>query len=345
MASSNGRKPKPKYEPSAAQQALLAKQKITGGRFEPHNPQSPIQYKHRTGAETPGVTAAITEALGKVRKSGAWTEFPKEPVVEPVHITPEIAGDWLARNTSNRKLRDARVNMIARDIMLGNWTPLTGDTIKFSPKGELLDGQHRLLACIVANTPIDSYVAFGVPKEAFRTFDTGLKRRVTDALFVAGEQETRILGATLNALYRWLVGSTFSYGSSPTNSELLAVLDSAPTVRESAKVAAQVRRRLPGALWGIVGACHYLFNERHPEAAEYFFEKLEHGSGLAEDDPIYVLRERLVRRMPSSGLGFRAAQEQGVLFVKTWNAYRAGERWTGPRSLRFREGEPVPEIA
>ena len=58
--------------------------------------------------------------------------------------------------------------------MQNNWS-LTGETIKFGTDGLLKDGQHRLYACIRANTPFDTHAIFGINPETFQHIDVGKK--------------------------------------------------------------------------------------------------------------------------------------------------------------------------
>lgn len=288
-----------------------------------------------------GTAAAITKALKMVPENG---RVPEGEGVVAMEITPELAGDLLAKNINNRKLRDPRVMRIAKDITDGRWADLNGETIKLSHNGQVLDGQHRLAAVLVANKSIWTYVAFGVRDDAFHTIDTGLKRSGADTLFVAGEEGAQGLAKTLNAMWRYLSDGTFRYRSNPTNEQLLQVLEATPGLRESAEVAKRVNKRVRGLPIGVAAVLHYLFSEIDAEDASYFFETLRTGTGLGADDPIYHLRERLVPAKPLAGQTFNYQHEAAVVVIKAWNAYRRGLPLTN-KSLRYWEDEKLPEIA
>lgn len=296
----------------------------------------------RGGASQRTQAKTVRHAIKKI-SVGTNGKLPSDGVVA-MTITPEIAGDWLGHNTANRKVRDFRAVKLAEEIRAGRWFPLNGETIKFSPDGVLLDGQHRLLACIIADSPIETYAAFGVDAAAFKTIDQGFKRSVKDALYVAGEAEDiGQLAAALNAMYRWLTSGSFIFATAPSTEEALDILRMSPGLRESVKVAKRLKKRVPGVSWGLFGCLHYLMNEVDAEDCSYFFEKLIDGVGLASDDPIYHLRERLLRPLGAAGTGFRQQQEIAVLTVKAWNAFRASKMFTS-RSLRYWPDEAVPEI-
>lgn len=96
-------------------------------------------------------------------------------------ITPEIAGQMLAKNDVNRKLREHRCAFLSRAIDEDHWVT-THQGIAFSRSGRLLDGQHRLRAVIMANKAIDVWVARNVPDEAFAVMDAGLQRKMSERI-------------------------------------------------------------------------------------------------------------------------------------------------------------------
>ena len=72
-------------------------------------------------------------------------------------ITPQIAQEWATLNTRNRPVRYAKVAQFARDMKAGRWH-MTGDPIQFGISGRLLNGQHRLWACIMSDTAFETVV-------------------------------------------------------------------------------------------------------------------------------------------------------------------------------------------
>lgn len=64
--------------------------------------------------------------------------------MEIVKITPDMAEKWLGRNPRNRHVRQRDVVRYAQSMLAGEWL-VTGEAIKFSFDGNLIDGQHRLL--------------------------------------------------------------------------------------------------------------------------------------------------------------------------------------------------------
>lgn len=100
-------------------------------------------------------------------------------------VTPEIAEDFLSRNTHNRPVRAAHVAELAHDMRLGRWR-LTHQGIAFDVHGRLADGQHRLLAVVMAGVAVRMLVTTMVEPEACGVIDTNAKRTATDALVLSG---------------------------------------------------------------------------------------------------------------------------------------------------------------
>jgi hypothetical protein len=93
---------------------------------------------------------------------------------------------WLEnKNGYNRKVSQRHVDNIARDIRAGNWQ-VTHMGIAFDPSGQLIDGQHRLWAIFMADTPVDIYVWFNVSQESLQAVDRGRIRSISDVMNIAG---------------------------------------------------------------------------------------------------------------------------------------------------------------
>jgi hypothetical protein len=101
-----------------------------------------------------------------------------EPRTEKIKITPAQAKRWLAQNTdSNRRLSDRTIEAYAREMKADRWE-LTHQGIAFNVTGELIDGQHRLSAIVLADVPITMMVTTGLPLEYNSPLDIGYNRTI-----------------------------------------------------------------------------------------------------------------------------------------------------------------------
>lgn len=107
---------------------------------------------------------------------------------EEILITPAQAAEWLQLNmANNRKLDKATVKRYAHIMKQGGWN-LTHQGIAFDEEGRLIDGQHRLVAICMANTPVRMLVTWGVKHvdgEAF-SIDVGRKRTLKNIMQISG---------------------------------------------------------------------------------------------------------------------------------------------------------------
>lgn len=256
---------------------------------------------------------------------------------EFVTITPPMAKAWLALNVANyRPLKPRRVKSLAEDIKNGRWQE-NGESIKFDVEGNLIDGQHRLSACVSSNAPFRSLVVRGVRDDV--AIDRGRPRNLSDTLRRRGEKEYTALATALRWLHAYekdRLRSVIGDASPATDQELLLVLERHPGIRESVsggRVAKQLLRH------SMAVGFHYIATLRSSkETADIFFEKLVKGADLTPVDPIYHFRERLLKNMGAKAKLPR--HEICALFIKAWNA------WIHERpvnNLRWRASGPRPE--
>lgn len=222
----------------------------------------------------------------------------------------------------------------------GQWH-LNGQTIKISSSGKLLDGQHRLEAAKKAKRAFPSIVVEGLPDESFSSLDIGRRRGVADILRERGESHTIILASSLRWL--WMIRNevVLAANSSPTNGELLRLLEENPGIRQSLRHVSAIREIMGS---GIAAALHYTFATRDPVQANEFFSRLMDGVQLSDTSPIYHLRERLIRTRASHRVRLAEA-ERVALAIKAWNAFRQGRPmqllvWRNRGATR--EALPVP---
>src|SRR5579859_2761229 len=105
----------------------------------------------------------------------------EEVYTETVLVTPEIARQWLTLNVVNRPVSMRNVEAIAWDIKHGKWR-LTHQGIAFNRDLQLIDGQHRLHAVVVANAVVPMRVSYNIDGDYYAPIDTGRARTVAHVL-------------------------------------------------------------------------------------------------------------------------------------------------------------------
>lgn len=94
-------------------------------------------------------------------------------------ITPEIAKQLLEGCEFNRTLKPKQVNDIASYMVRNEWE-LNGEAIVFTKSGKLVNGNHRLNACIKSGASFKTCVIVGIDDEQSNIYDIHAKRRMAD---------------------------------------------------------------------------------------------------------------------------------------------------------------------
>jgi hypothetical protein len=101
-----------------------------------------------------------------------------------ITVSPEMATSFLERNTRNRPVRKAVVLFLKNAILRNEWIT-THQGIAFDEHGVLIDGQHRLLAIVASNAPVEMMVTWGISRAAFSVIDTITPRKISDLLGIS----------------------------------------------------------------------------------------------------------------------------------------------------------------
>jgi hypothetical protein len=169
-----------------------------------------------------------------------------------------------------------------------------------------------------ARRAFPAIVVEGVPEICLGSLDVGHKRSLGEILRDRGEVNTASLASALRWLWMLKHEVILAANTSPTNGEMLELLEENPGIRNGQKYAASLRDFMGS---GITAALHFVFSEKSADQADAFFERLVDGVELTSTNPIYHLRERLIKIRASHRV--RAAEAERVaLAIKAWNAFR-----------------------
>lgn len=115
-------------------------------------------------------------------------------------ITPEMAGRYLEHNIRNRRISTSALTNCIYHLISGQWM-VNGDSIKFSNTNALLDGQHRLRACVETGRSFVSVVVRGLDDSAFATIDSGKTRTAADVLTIGKVPHASQMAAAAKRLF------------------------------------------------------------------------------------------------------------------------------------------------
>lgn len=136
------------------------------------------------------------------------TDFKEESKIElyPNVVTStesigvEQAKTLLASNFKNRSPNTRRVGEYARAMQSGEWG--LGDPLMFDKYGDLINGQHRLMAVSRSGCNVEFIIIRGLEPESKKYIDTGMSRTIAQILTMRGvgtNMDRRV--ATIKAMF------------------------------------------------------------------------------------------------------------------------------------------------
>lgn len=259
-------------------------------------------------------------------------------------ITPDMAKEMLGSNTNNRNVSRKQVELFARTMAQQAWQ-MNGEAIKFSGTGRLLDGQHRLLACVESGVPFRTLVIRGLPEETQETMDAGKTRTMANVLELQGRSNTKQLATVARSIYlseQLGVEAACLNSASPTRNELLSFIENTPrledTLRQASAFYVKSNHLISVSMAALI---YWTFSEIDGEACERFFDMLATGANLDEGNPILVLRNTLFDINKRGAHSDRTSRRRIVgITVKAWNKWREGAT---VKLLKFSPTEQFPD--
>lgn len=263
-----------------------------------------------------------------------------------VLITPVLAKELLLKNNSNRRVTKDTVALYANDMRCGRWKEDTAEFIKIADDGDILDGQHRLLAIIESDTCINFQVAFNVSKSVFDVLDTGKVRSSADVFSIEKIENFTIISAIIKS---YLVISKnnktdlnkSSKSQKLTNTIILQEYKNRPEFWQqvasfSQKGYKNFAQILPQSF---IGTLYSYFYDISPEDSRSFINQLCSGDAISNSS-ISVLRQALLKDKISQRK--MQAQDKLAIIIKTWNAVRLGKNYRIMKFDRNVENMPRP---
>lgn len=269
--------------------------------------------------------------------------------IGPLTISPEVAVEMLGSNTANRRRKDLKIDRYARDMMNGSWR-LTGQSVQFSRSGRLLDGQNRLMACIKAGVPFQTFVSVGLDDDAMISIDKGTPRSFADDLTILGYSNANRLAAAVSAIYRYMLTDDVAALAAQTqrvsmsSDEGFEVLKEHPGIESTMGELGRRDKLRKVAPMSIIDSFAYVVGRVHHDDMVYFFDRIGNPVGLKEGSPILALisacESDSIKRNRIGVRGGLNSQYKVALLTKAWNAYMDGRSVS---RLSYRAGGARPE--
>ena len=257
-------------------------------------------------------------------------------------ITPSFANELLINSTTkNRTVNNRNVLKYANEIKQGRWR-LNGESIKLDYNGNILDGQHRLLAIINANVEIETMVTTGLDPIVFATLDTGKKRDGGDVLSTYGVYNSRAVASTIKMvkqLDKGMYGDSGSASRVLSNEDFPIIYAQDPSgYQDSVKFASKMYKVFQMALTPtLISTFDYYLTRRYSkDISRNFLERLCLGCELTEDSPILALRNRLLANKLNNKNEKLFQSDIIKYMIVGFNKYYQGKK---SRQLKLPEGE------
>jgi hypothetical protein len=236
-----------------------------------------------------------------------------------VDVNKDLAAKMLElRDASQRNLARDRVAEIRNDIDNGRWEN-TGDPVRFSPDGTLVDGQHRLSAFVSAKDDAlvipDMTVVILKSKRSLDVVDTGKSRTVNDIRKMTGRTSVpaRVVGGIA------FEASNFDQKITLSKIEKNTLVDNCPYI-DNIRALANAGGSTP------VLAAAIRCMKKDEQAAFKFFSAAVANHHMVDDkfySPLQVLATWLKEQTHSGG-GHAIRRETVVRCIHAWNAFREG---------------------
>ena len=254
-------------------------------------------------------------------------------------FTPLLA-EWILQrlNNNNRSRRPAKIRRFCAAMRQKEFL-LTGDTVKFTRGGLLLDGQNRLTACVQAGVPFKTHCVFGIDDRAFPVIDSNAVRTNPDTMKIAGIVDWRLAAQATRGLIIAASENPADRGKSIENPELLDYYRT--EINESRfnwakERAIQVPKRI--IPHGTLLAHLYLFHSKDAKLAARFADDLANGVKAGAK---ILSRLELLRKQNAGRIHENLVK---AFLILAWNAYRANETVTAA-TLKWSEAKDYPGIA
>jgi len=249
-----------------------------------------------------------------------------EMIIDIILVTPDIAREYLEKNTGNfRPMKPELVKDYKGIMQKGQWT-FSDSVIAFNNKGIMVNGQHRCKAIIESGVSTYNLVVWKFPDHY--SIDNHSKRTMADHLRHEGVPNPTLAASGLRLVYDFKKNGVKKFSgyiggkTGASNKEMIDLYYSIPNYDKSVKIGGR-KSKMKLAPPSFICGLHSIWSQDDEEAADKFMEAFQLGFGLDRNDPIYMLRERLLRNAETQT---RKLEKRVILalIIKAWNLFVTG---------------------
>lgn len=261
-------------------------------------------------------------------------------------ITPAMAKRFLEKNTNNRSMNEVNLAGIVSEMNRKNFH-LTGESIKIAENGDLLDGQHRLMAIVKTGQSIKMLVVEGLENTSFKYIDTGRKRQASDVLAIEKIKNPAKIAAMCKFIINFQRGNFIHaatqradrFKARLTNADISTFVEkNKESIYDSYPYGFNRQNKLISGTF--LSSFHYIVKKIDEVKADDFCHKLGTGEDVQKDSSISLLRQRLLADIRAKNK--MKPLEKMALICKAWNLYRSNKKVTILTWNSTREAFPKP---
>lgn len=272
----------------------------------------------------------------------AKMDFPllgREIRISAVWVDSQTSKQLLKMNVHNRNLSRKQIDQIKRDIASDKWA-FTGDAIRVSDEGVLIDGQHRLVGVDQVGARVPMLIIEGLDPQASGWIDQNRRRSVPDILRfrdITVSNVTTCAGAASILMQADL--------STPATREMVAdyveehseelqrvaqwaknMCNESPMARSKTRI--NSRALSPGPLTALV--IYMLRQGANAKLLEEFIEGVATGLSRTEEDKVtYAAMRKRIESVPlftgSGGAQYPVLLTEGfAVFIQAYNRWADG---------------------
>ena len=258
-------------------------------------------------------------------------------------VTPTLAKQYLEANVKNRNVNQGQVIFYANQMESGKWKEDTGECIKISKEGVILDGQHRLLAIIRSNKSMFFHFALDVEQDVFSVLDTGKQRSAGDVFKIEGISYATAIPAVISC-YHLYKNNIYIKDSGKhkklSNSQILDTYNNDRLYwNELVKKAEIFKKDFQKILTSaMLGGIYAILNDIDKNKSLDFMQQLTTGRNIT-NDTILVLRNKLIEDKLSVSKIPLAIKT--IYIIKTWNCFLSNKEIKVLKFNKQKEEQPT----